>query len=69
MKLIDAIGADPKLKALVVDKIIRQLDGRHGWKLVPIEPTEEQWEEGKWLSGQFAYRAMLAVSPDPLGED
>ena len=20
---------------------LRQLDGRHGWKLVPVEPTEE----------------------------
>ena len=42
-KLIEAIVKEIGLAASVdcLD-IIRLMDGRHGWKLVPVEPTEEQ---------------------------
>lgn len=45
-----------------------------GWRLVPIEPTEEMLDDGKeaqlfgspsYRSALFVYRAMLAASPTP----
>jgi hypothetical protein len=47
-----------------------------GWQLVPVEPTERQWEEGKiMLSAMLEcgtaldigiiYKAMLAAAPKP----
>ena len=73
-----------------IDMLIGTLDGRHGWKLVPVEPDEKManaWAElamqrikaasdgGYGLEGgpvnaaMDNYRALLAASPDPLGED
>ena len=63
-----------------IDMLIGTLDGRHGWKLVPVEPTEEMAEQGRVTDSLFSdrpgheytheykcvYRDMLAVSPDPL---
>jgi len=53
--------------------IIAALDGSHGWKLVPVEPTEEMLTAGcrpymDKKGGIEIYRDMLAFSPDPLTE-
>ena len=64
-----------------VQDIVAQLDGRHGWKLVPVEPIREQMDaaehdwrhnhgpESRRLHGENVhgiYRVMLAAAPDPL---
>ena len=64
------------------ESAIEQLDGRHGWKLVPVEPTETQGDAGILADGLFSdrpahnttheykriYIAMCAAGPDPLGD-
>ena len=63
----------------IVARTIPQLDGRHGWKIVPVEPTKEMRDAGDLeqsaqqdrneYGGGPIYRAMLASSPDPLADD
>lgn len=37
-----------------------------GWKLVPVEPTDEQWQAAHGLFDvQRVYRAMIAAAPTP----
>ena len=58
------------------ESAIEQLDGRHGWKLVPVEPTEAMENEAHGteddpvqVSRFEIWEAMLAAAPDPLAED
>ncbi len=62
-----------------IEEIIRELDGRHGWKLVPVEPTgrmddaaDDTLPDDALISiNQIIamYRSMLTASPDPLGDE
>ena len=79
-KLVEDIEAGTSYDDLMqsqIEAVITQLKGQHGWKLVPVEPTEAQnieagrqyqvWR-GAWENDDV-YRAYLAASPDPLGDD
>ena len=68
-----------------IETLIGTLDGRHGWQLVPVKPTEAMLQRvepalddlyegakadpGYDQGGLYVYRAMLAAAPDPLAED
>ncbi len=62
---------DSKLLFAMIPEIFETLDGRHGWKLVPMEPTDKMQDTAFALDHQDhseAYRAMLAAAPDPMGD-
>ena len=64
----------PKIKTM-----LSELDGRHGWQLVPVEPTEVMLQvcaecapiRSRHLTDAWPqiFKAMLAAAPDPLAED
>jgi hypothetical protein len=45
-KLVENIADELSIWKEGVTPIIKQLDGRHGWKLVPVEPTEKMRNYG-----------------------
>ena len=47
-----------------IEATIEALDGRHGWKLVPVMPTTKMCESGY----PEDWAGMIADSPDPLAE-
>jgi len=73
-KLVDAIYEEIKTRGGHCNKLsiasqIHQLDGRHGWKLVPVEPTEAMIRAPRHeisSSHKQIYGDMLAATPDPL---
>ena len=80
-KLVEALKAKMEdeypFSIRMTKEIIDQLDGRHGWKLVPVEPTEEMDTAsnisfpcvcGRKLKacGTATWDWTLAASPDPL---
>ena len=70
-ELVGEWGVYYKSAPFCAKDIIKTLDGRHGWKLVPVEPTEEMLTAGcrpymDKKGGIEIYRDMLAASPDPL---
>ncbi len=78
-KLVEAIEAALKGRPLhharwqMIEATIDELNGRHGWKLVPVEPTEAMLEASSLpyemqKDGLETYRAMLAASPDPMSD-
>ncbi len=55
------------LRKDVVAIIIRELDGRHGWKLVPVEPTEAMLEAWAALALRRIQNAADGVYPTGVG--
>ena len=70
-KLVEAIANDLMTPRAVTEAVVgatlERLDGRHGWKLVPVNTTDEIREvldEGRpWI--EDFWKALLAASPDP----
>ncbi len=65
-KLADALYLDGvDISPENIDMLIGTLDGRHGWKVVPVNATDDMQsaaDNATWVE-------MLAASPDPLGGD
>jgi len=56
-----------------IDNTAQQYEALAGWKMVPIEPTDEMLAAGdKFMDGLSelgnAYSAMLAAAPKPEGQ-
>ena len=78
MKLVEAIydeiekGGGHRNKQSIASQL-RQLDGRHGWKLVPVVADHDMTgaivNPGKIRAYAVSdWAAMLAASPDPLAD-
>ena len=70
-KLVDAIYDEIETygghrnKGSIANQL-RQLDGRHDWVLVPVEPTEDMRSHIDNFAAREIWRRILAASPDPL---